>query len=199
MNKMKVSLAAAVLVSFSGTALAETSFYGAVDVGQSTFEDGCEGMPPGITCKDTDTALRGSLGYQLNRHLAVEASYADYGASEINHNAGLTGSASATGFQFSGVGSWAITDAFSLTGKLGLAQTKGEIKVAVTTPGLEFSYSNDDDNTTFAWGIGVRYDFNQSFAVRAQYESLGEISVDKTDSTAEGTLNLLTAGLIFRF
>ncbi len=200
MNKFKAGfVAAAVLASFSGAALAEGSFYGAVDVGQTTFKDGCEGTLPGETCKDTDTVLRGSIGYQLNPNLAVEASYANYGAAEFNDNAGLTASLSATGFQFSAVGSWPIADALSLTGKLGLALTKGEGKAAETTPGIEFTYSNDDDNTTLAWGIGARYDINQSVAVRAQYESLGKISFDKTDSTQTYPLNLLTAGVIFRF
>ena len=200
MKKMKAGLvAAAILASFSGAALAEGSFYGAVDVGKSTFKGACEGTWPGETCKDTDTALRGIIGYQVNPNLAVEASYANYGAAEYNDNAGLTASASATGFQLSAVGSWPIANAFSLTGKLGLALTKGEVKAAETTPGIEFTYSNDDDTTALAWGIGARYDINQSVAVRAQYERLGKISFDKTDSTATSPLNLLTAGVIFRF
>ncbi len=154
MQKFKSGLAAAVLwVSVSGSAWATEvgQFYGAIDVGQSKFKEACTGIFPGETCTDTGTVLRGAVGYQAHPNVAVEASYANYGKAEFNDNAGGTAEAKASGFQFSAVGSWPLADAFSVTGKLGLALTKGEAAVNVVGLG---SYAQDDSNTTFAWGGG---------------------------------------------
>ena len=192
MNKMKAGLvAAAMLASFSGAALAEGSFYGALDVGQSKYPGACDDMPAGVSCSETDTMFRGSIGYPINPNLAVEASYADYGASEAS-GFGATASVAASGFQFSAVGSLPISDVFSLTGKLGVALTKGELS------GTGF-VTEDDSSTTVAYGVGVRYNISKTVAVRAQYESLGEISASSTDPTAKGDVDFLTAGVIFSF
>jgi len=199
MGKFKSGLVAAMLwASVSGSAWATEvgQFYGAIDVGQSKFKEACTGVFPGETCSDTDTALRGALGYQVHPNVAVEASYANYGMAKFNDNAGLTAEAKASGFQLSAVGSWPLADAFSVTGKLGLALTKGELAIRDVVLG---SYAQDDSKTTFAWGVGVRFNINPSVAIRAQYERLGEISIDKTDPTAKGDLDLMTAGVIFNF
>ena len=199
MGKFKSGLAAAMLLaSVSGSAWATEvgQFYGAIDGGQTKFKEFCTDVLPGQTCSDTGTVLRGAVGYQAHPNVAVEASYANYGQAEFNDNAGLSGEAKASGFQFSAVGSWPLADAFSVTGKLGLALTKGEIAARVVGVG---SFSFDDSNTTLAWGVGARFNINQAVAIRAQYEQLGNISFDKTDPTQKGKLDLLTAGVIFNF
>ncbi|MEQ1673703.1 MAG: outer membrane beta-barrel protein [Candidatus Nitrotoga sp.] len=199
MGKIKFGLVAAVLLaSVSGSALAIEvgQFYGAVDVGQSKAKDACTDVFPGETCTDTGTVLRGAVGYQAHPNVAVEASYANYGKiMEFNDNAGGTAEVKASGFQFSAVGSWPLADAFSVTGKLGLALTKGEIAARVVGVG---SYAQDDSNTTFAWGVGAHFNINQSVAIRAQYERLGEISADKTNLGGRD-LDLLSAGVVFSF
>jgi len=199
MKKIKLGLVAAVLLAgVSGSALATEvgKLYGAIDVGQTTVKSFCDGTLAGETCDDAGMGFRGAVGYQVMPNLAVEASYANYGTAEFNDNAGFTVDGNVTGFQFSAVGSYPVADAFSLTGKLGLALTNGELDANIAGFG---SAKFDDDTTTLAWGIGVRYDINTSIAVRAQYESLGKISFDSTDPTAESDVNLLTAGIVFNF
>ncbi len=48
-------------------------------------------------------------------------------------------------------------------------------------------------------GVGARFNINPSVAIRAQYERLGKISIDKTNPTVSRDLDLLTAGVIFGF
>ena len=153
MNKIKAGLvAAAILMSFSGAALAEGgSFYGAVDVGQATSKDGCTGLPAGFTllsCSDTATALRGTLGYQVNPSFGLEASYGDYGTMNANVKylgVPITASASASGFQFSALGSLPVSDVLALTGKLGIAFTEAESSVSCA--GCS-TFSTSASNTT---------------------------------------------------
>ncbi len=190
MKKMKaVLVAAAILASFSGAALAEGSFYGAVDVGQSRLKDACTAPPAGWSCKNTDTAFRGSVGYQVNPNWGVEASYGKHGEFKAS-GSGITVSGTATGFQFSAVGSLPVSDVVALTGKLGVALTEGEV---VNT----LNYSASANNTTVAYGIGARYNINKTVAVRAQYEDLGKI---KYVNTGPGyKLTILSFGAVFGF
>lgn len=194
MKKLKWSwMAATMLASLSGVALAEGGgFYGAIDLGQGELKDACAETVPNETCSDTDTAFRGALGYQPHPNVAVEASYASYGTSKYNDNAGFTGKAEVTGFLFSAIGSYPLSDAFSLTGKLGAALLTGEVTVAFSGVSVMF----DDNSTTLAWGIGARYNISPSVALRAQYEDLGEASFG---GGAVSDVNLLSAGLIFSF
>ncbi|MEQ1814016.1 MAG: outer membrane beta-barrel protein [Candidatus Nitrotoga sp.] len=199
MGKFKSGLAAAVLlVSVSGSAWATEvgQFYGAVDVGQGTLKDSCGGELPGETCDDTDVAFRGALGYQAHPNVAAEVSFAQYGKTKFNSPGVGNVEAKASGFQLAAIGSYPVADAFSVTGKLGLAITKGEIEVNVIGFG---SASFDDSTTSLVWGIGGLYNINQSIAVRAQYESIDKVSFDSTDPTAEGDVNVLSAGVIFGF
>lgn len=195
MKKLKRRwMVAAMLASLSGVTLAEGGgFYGAIDLGQGQLKDACAETVSNETCSDTDMAFRGALGYQLHPNVAVEASYASYGTSKYNDNAGgFTGKAEVTGFLLSAIGSYPLSDAFSLTGKLGAALLTGEVTVAFSGVSVMF----DDNSTTLAWGIGVRYNISPSVALRAQYEALGEASFG---GGAVSDVNLLSAGLIFSF
>lgn len=124
--------------------------------------------------------------------MGVEASYASYGTSKYNDNAGLTGKAEVMGFLFSVIGSYPLSDTFLLTGKLGAALLTGEVTVAFSGISVMF----DDNSTTLAWGIGARYNISPSVALRAQYEDLGEASFG---GGAVSDVNLLSVGLIFSF
>lgn len=199
MKKIKRGLAAAVvLASFSGAALAEGSnLYGAIDIGQSNAKDACTGMPAGVSCKDTDTAIRGSLGYQVNPGLGVEASYGNYGAAKAVLGVPVSVKVAGSGWQVSAVGSLPIElrtgEFLTLTGKLGVAVTKAE--ASGTALGMTVALGNAN-TTTIAYGIGVRYNISRSMALRAQYENLGTIG---NDTIGKSNLELLTIGAIFGF
>ncbi len=191
MNKIKSSLvAAAILACFSGAALAAGSFYGAVDVGNATVKNLCDDTA-GLSCNDTDTTFQGSLGYQVNSSLGLEASYRNNIGEYKISNGVNTVTATGSGFQFSAVGSLPVSKDFALTGKLGIALTEGK----VSCPSCPYSASAS--NTTVAYGIGARYNINKTVAVRAQYEDLGKIKVDSEESGAKVTV--LSFGVIFGF
>lgn len=192
-----VLVAAVVLASFSGAALAEgSSFYVAVDVGQSKAKDACTGIPAGESCKDTDTAFRGGLGYQVNPSLGVEVGYGDYGAAKASGTVlgfPATAKVASTGWQVSAVGSLPMSESFALTGKLGAAITKAEVSGTVLGTTVAVGTAN---TTKLVYGIGVRYNISKSIALRAQYENLGTIG---NDTIGKSKLSLLTAGATFAF
>lgn len=199
MKKIMAGLmTAVVLASFSGVALAEgSSFYGALDAGQTTAKDACNGLPAGWSCKDTATAVRAGLGYQVNPSVGVELSYGDYGAAKASAIvAGLPVEAKAalTGWQLSAIGSLPINESFALTGKLGAAFTKVETSGRIAGIVLALGSAN---TTTLAYGIGVRYNITKSIALRAQYEDLGKVGDAAT--TGQSKVSLLTVGATFGF
>lgn len=160
-------------------------FYGAVDIGQSRAADACPAGASG--CSNTAAVARAGLGYQFVSNFGAEFSYGYYGKASVGA-AGATalGDWKASGFELSGVGTLPLSDAFGLTGKIGIAPTTYERTGA----------SRSVTSTNLAWGVGVRYTFTPGFALRAQYEDLGSVG-DVT--TGQTHIRLITAGVVARF
>lgn len=160
-------------------------YYGAVDIGSSRAPDACPPLASG--CSNTAAVARAGLGYQFVPNFGAELSYGYYGKQSLGM-AGATalGDWKASGFELAGVGTLPLADGFGLTGKLGIAPTMYEN----TGTGRSVTTTN------LAWGVGVRYDFNPGFALRAQFEGLGQVG-DVT--TGQTHLRMLTAGVVAKF
>jgi OOP family OmpA-OmpF porin len=177
MKGMKALLSAAGLaaaLAMAGPAAAQ--FYLGATIGQAEFKEGCLGTGE---CDDADTAWRILGGYQFNKFFAAELGYYDFGEASSG-----TAKLEAEAFELVAVGSFHLTDRFSVYGKVGAYQ--GTLKGAGT----------DEDTTDLTYGIGVRWDFTKRFGVRGEwqrYESLGGGSLVETD------LDVLSIGLIFSF
>jgi OOP family OmpA-OmpF porin len=166
------------------------SFYGAFDVGQTTAKDACTGLPAGVSgCKDTATLFRIAGGYQFAPMWGAEVSYGDYGKASAGTLGSLSVDWQLSGLEVSGTGTFPLGNAFSLIGKLGIAQTKIEL----TGGGASVSATS----TKLAYGIGAQYDFTKNISVRAQYEDLGTVGDENTTGTSKVTL--LSAGIVLKF
>ncbi len=194
MKKLTVSiLSAAVLTALSGAAMAE-GFYAAVDAGQAKYNISCAGA---FACSNTATGVRVSGGYQFTPNVAMEVGYGDFGSmsgSVVDPVLGLaTAKFAASGLQVAAVGSLPLSNNFALTGKLGVANTsvKTTVTAAIGAAGVSKS------STTLTAGIGVRYDLSKTVSLRAQYESLGNVTEGATGQ--KFGLSLLSAGVTFAF
>lgn len=184
-HSTKFLLIAVALGLASAPVLADETFYGAVDIGQTKANDVCN--LGGSGCTSTSAVFRVAGGYQFVNMLGAEVSYAYYGKQGLGTRAGVSlGDWKASGFELAGVLSLPIVDEFSLTAKVGIAPTTFEL----TTQGRSTTTTN------LAWGLGARYDFNRDVGVRAQYESLGTVGDATTGKTK---LTLITAGIVVRF
>lgn len=189
------ALGALTLVASTAMA-ADSGFYAALDAGQSKARDACAGMPAGISCSNTGTAIRIGGGYQLNDNFGVEISYGDYGDYKVNGvvlGVPVSVTANGSGFQAAVVGALPVGESFALTGKLGVANIK--VKTSATAGG--FGANASATNTTGAFGIGLRYRINNSMALRAQYEDLGNVGDAAT--IGKSKLTLLTVGVTIGF
>src|SRR5438270_755411 len=95
-------------------------FYIGGGVGQSKAEDWCGNTFPGLSCDRTDTAWKLFGGYQINRNIAAELAYTNFGKFKASAF-GISDEAKAQAFEVSAVGAWPIiTDRLSILGRLGL-------------------------------------------------------------------------------
>jgi OmpA-OmpF porin, OOP family len=196
MKILKAVLMAAVIASFSGTALADESIYMSLDIGSTSVPDFCSGLPATMSCATSATAFRVGAGFQVNSNVGFEATYGNYGKLNVSGTylgTPISGSGTLSGVQISAIGSLPISEVFSITGKLGVGLLTA--KDEVTAPGYTNSVSYD--NTTLVYGVGARFNVSKIIALRAQYESLGNIKASSTSSG--GTASLISAGLLVGF
>lgn len=196
MKKLLAGLCvAATLAGVSGGAsAADAGFYGAFDLGQSTISPSFN--TAGFSVKKTDTAFRIGAGYQLNKNVGFEANYADFGkltASGVVLGFATSVSVPVTGYGVAVVGTLPLSDAFALTGKVGLESIS--VKNNVSLLGVTVSQSANKTNATF--GVGIKYNLTPSVALRAQYEDFGKVG--NANTTGEAKLSLLSAGVIVGF
>lgn len=198
--KIKTRLIAAIFLAGAATLVSPMAFaegYVALDLGQSDAKDACTGIPAGVSCKKTDTAFRVAGGYQYTPMWGVEVSYADLGkATASGLVLGIPASADlkATSLQLAGTGTFPVSGAFSVIGKLGIARTN--VKASGSALGITIVVG-DATSTKAAYGIGVQYDFTKNVSARAQYEDLGKVG--DVNTTGESKLTLISAGVIYKF
>jgi len=210
MNRIKSGSFVLALAFFSNSVLALDGIYLLGAVGQSktgypqtTADNAAKGM--GVTglnssASSTPTAWKLALGYKLNDHLALEASYLDLG--KISYNA--TGSmflfpvsgsevVSASVFNFSGVGRHEVSDSFSLLGKLGVARFKSTSQPRGTLAPAFAALGLAQTKTDVSYGIGLEYAMNSNLAVRADWDSFS------TGVSAQKQLSIYSLGMVYKF
>jgi len=180
MSKAKKSLA--ILGLASAMAFAGPAFYAGLSFGQSSVDVDCSGVPG---CDDSDSAWKILGGYRFNRNLAVELGYTDLGEASIDGGALGTFSAEATAFEVVAVGSWPVTNEFSVYGKVGVFRWD----VDATGTGSLAAFSGSDSGTDITFGAGVQYDFTKQFGVRGEWQRY----------SADDDIDVISIGVVFRF
>ena len=172
-------------------AMAEGSgFYGAIDFGKTTADGFCDGTA-GLICKDNDTAIRFTVGNQLNANFGVEGSYGS--AVEATLSDGWDQlSVKNTEWQFAAVGTAPIGNSLSVFGKVGMAFWD----IQQSGSACSFLQCQSISGNDFLMGFGVKIDISPTTAFRGQYET-HKIGDDAT--TGRSDLNTLSMGLLFKF
>lgn len=190
-SSLKVVATTFVLTTTASTAIAG-DFYGALDVGQTTAHSICSVLPGNMGgCTNTASLVRIAGGYQITPRFGAEFSYGAYGTAKLAAGSGTSADWEMSGLQLSGTITDPLGAGFSSIFRLGLASTELKLSGSALNVG---SYKTT--NTQFTWGLGVKYDFSQEIAVRAQYDDLGNVGDNQT-GTYKTTL--LSVGMIYKF
>jgi OOP family OmpA-OmpF porin len=170
--------ASTAVLSSHAQSIARENFYAGVSAAQSQLRD-C-GLPG---CDDQGTAWRLFGGYQINRHFSAELGYHDFGKTGF-----AGGDIKSNAWELVGVGSWPITEQFSLYGKLG--GYRGETKAS----GL---FANKGRNTDVTYGAGVQYDVNRNVGLRAEWQRYPKLG--GPDLGGERDVDVFGVAVLWRF
>jgi OOP family OmpA-OmpF porin len=189
-----IYLAAAMASALSLSTPASAEFFNftmapllGVSAGQASFDVSC---PAASSCDDTDTAWRVFGGLEVNEYISMEVGYADLGKAEIS--GATSGTAEANGMTFHVIGNLALNPSFSLIGRGGMSI----LDLNVETTGGEVL---DEGDTDVAWsfGVGAQYNVTQALGLRVEWERYFDVGDEHT--TGQMDIDLLSAGLIYKF
>lgn len=140
-----------------------------------------------------DTGFKVFGGYMFNRHFGVEGAYVDLG--EVSYSGDFFGApvtggkVEVSGVNIAALGSYPITEQFSVFGKIGLFIW--DVEASDTTGGVPFSAK--EDGTDISFGLGLGYNFTRNLGVRLEWERFKVEAVSKADA------DLISLGVVWRF
>ena len=167
--------------------------YFGVGLGQSNFRGACDGISAPDSCDDADAGVKIFGGYQFNRFAAFEFGYTDLGSARANF-AGLGNQrVGARGVEFTGIGMLPLDWRFSLLARLGVFAWNQDFHDGTGTVGSSSSSGSD-----LTYGLGVKYDFTRSTAVRFEWQRYKNVG-DPNSNGGQGDIDLFGANLVVRF
>ena len=188
----KLVMAVAVSMASTAAMAQDKGWYVGGALGQSKAKDFCAGVTtPGITCDDTDVALKGIGGYQFTRNVAVEFGFTTGGLAEARGSGG-TDTITAAIAEAAGVGILPLGDRFSVFGKFGIYTSfvKREIDTILVRT------DDDKTNSDLTYGAGVGFLITPKLQLRAEWQRYQDVDagiVGKSD------VDLLSIGMVYRF
>ncbi len=191
MKNITLSATAAAVLLLSQPVLAGTWSVG-VNLGQSSsdaVETQCNNIERDFfqsrfpatqfscTSDDSDTAVGVNLGYHFDNTWGVEFGYMDFGEYTANVRGDGTGTFRTTGtndalplsleasaLYLAGTASAAISDKWSLTGRLGVAQVDADFL------SQQFGFANSGDNTGLMAGVSLDYQIQKQWNAVVRYD-----------------------------
>ena len=153
---------------------ADDSYFVTVKLG-STSLDRVQGQGPLDIVRSDPASWVAGFGYRLNRHLAFQAEYLDFGVVDHTPRCGPPDSFCASapprtletdGLSVSVVPQWPLSRHASVFGKLGLAR----LKTRASSLGQTESELEDDE---VHYGAGVRLQVWPRLSLLAEYDAVG--------------------------
>lgn len=195
MRKLHLAVAMASAMALSAPASAGffdftlAPFIGA-SVGQATTDSCIAG-----TCDDSDIAYKIYGGLEVNEYISMEVGYANLG--EVEYTA-PTGTRSNHGMTLQLVGSYALNPSFTLLARGGMNILNTEVDGAIVNV-IDSTSVNNAGDTDVSWslGLGAQYNFTKSVGLRVEWERYFEVG--DPDSTGEADIDLISAGVVFKF
>lgn len=150
--------------------------------------------------KDSDTAFKLYAGYDLGNGFGVELGYYDLGSYSLkgsNFGSPSQDDFSAKAFGLSGVMSGPIgSSGWFASGKLGLAFVDGKydcVQQCTAYPDKSTS------NIGALFGLGIGYNINKNFAIRADWESVANVNYDWGPRELNSVVNMFSVSGQIRF
>jgi OOP family OmpA-OmpF porin len=146
-----------------------------------------------------DTAYKLFGGYQFNQNFALEGGYFNLGKFGFSSKTGtlgtFNGQAKIQGFNLDLVGTLPVTERFSVFARVGAQAAKTGDTYGGTTVISGFNPSPSKREVNYKAGVGLQYEVNPSFLVRAEAERY-RIS---DNVGKKGNADMVSLSLVFPF
>lgn len=162
--------------------------YVGAGVGKSKADISC---PTATSCDDKDTGYKLYGGLEVNEFMSMEFGYVDLGKS--TYSGAVSGKRDTRGMSVQLVGTYALSPRFSLLGKGGFGILHTEVDGTVVAP----SASEADTDLEWSLGLGAQYNFTKRVGMRVEWERYFNVGDETT--TGEADVDLITAGVVFKF
>lgn len=154
-----------------------------------------------IDDRERDTAFKLFGGYQFNRYFGVEAGYFDLGkfgyTAHTTPAGSLAGDITVKGLNLDLVGSYPLTERFSVLGRVGVitGRTEGAFSASGAARVPYAGTQTSERFTNAKFGAGVAYAFTDALSMRLEaeryriHDSVGN----------HGDVDVVSVGLVYRF
>lgn len=174
---MRKILLLTALISSAASAQDFDGFYLGAGFGSTNFEDGglvsdanyALGYQEHLSTDSNGTSVKLIAGYQINRIVAIEAQYTNYGDTDVKLSGTKLGKLEHNSFTVAANLGYTFDNGLRPFGTIGL----GSINYKETGTGAAQGWDFDDNGGTIRSGLGIEYapaSFN-GFAIRAGYEA----------------------------
>lgn len=156
-----------------------------------------------------------TVGYKWMKYLATEVSYIDLGNATYKANfscdtvlpcPGGSGTQSGkvkgkwdvTGWPVSVLGIWPIDDTWQVFGRVGvfMGDVKLNAKATYSDGSFKVGGNQKDSSTEFIGGVGVDYNFMDSWIARLEWQAIPELG---SNDTGSGNWNNINFSLFYKF
>jgi len=163
---------------------ADNGFYLGGSAGQNRPNWDTAGAVPGIGIDNSTSAYKVFGGYQINKYFGTEITYLHLG--DYNLSSGVS-SITLSGYGISLLGALPVGNGVSLLGRLG----ENRMRETLNSTGVS------DNTSSPSFGVGLKYDFNSNFSVRAEAERFLRLGSD--NNTVSNDSSLYTVGVGYKF
>ena len=198
----------------------ESGFYAGGSAGWSMIDDEFINAQKEDRHSVDDSSLGWKFfaGYNLNQYFGVELAYVDLGEATAtisaadNNNVGKASElTSATeGFSFAATGRYPFARQFDVFARIGGFYYSYDINrdtavnfqtTTVTDPTEKPAVSLSVDKLSYFFGLGVRYEWNENFSIRAEWEryDFSAFTNEVNNRDLEVSINVFSAGFEYHF
>jgi opacity protein-like surface antigen len=218
--KSRIALIAAMTLVAGSAVAADSGFYAGAGIGYGKLNVDSDKIDNSIDSAlfDTGFAVTKSsvgqgatpysltVGYKWMKYLATEVSYIDLGNATYNARISdgedtlgtVKGQWDVKGWPVSVLGIWPIDDTWQVFGRVGVFI--GDVKLtarAVDGGGTTILRGHADDSSTeFIGGVGVDYNFMETWVARLEWQAIPDLGSGETGS---GNWNNINFALFYKF
>jgi opacity protein-like surface antigen len=149
--------------------------------------------PDSTEIDDVDAGFSVTVGYRINRYLAAELSYTDFGEYErIQRYSGLSDvrfELGVSGPSVSVLGSLPLSEQWELFLRGGVLFADQDVSLKVIS-----TFSEDSSDEVFMGGAGVQWSFAPRWAARLEYQRTGDM---KFGVTGENSIDQASLSVLF--